>query len=170
MSSRKVKRSITRQNLEKHGVYYHPEVEQPSFDLPEHVDAVREILLTFDNTVPKGALLFKAGWEATLQDEAYEYEQKRLNSKTAESISADDIGEALSPPPSAVVPIRHHEADRNDRSLAWRTAENNMKSCHEVATRAGQLGADAEEGWTQFWRRHTFTITSEKAREQPGFQ
>jgi hypothetical protein len=45
-----------------------------------------------------------------------------------------------------------------------------MKNCAKVEEIARQQETESEEGWVHFWRSHTFTIVSEKARDQPGFQ
>ena len=152
----KNKGDISRKNLELHGVFYDDNLYRPpSILLPEHVDAVREILLSFHGTVPGG------GWKETLQQEANQYV----------SDGHHDIGpEALLPPDTAFVSTENYEVDLNDRSSEWRMAYESLKSCKKVAKVACSLGPDSEDGWVHFWRSYTFTVASEKAREQPGFQ
>jgi hypothetical protein len=151
MTSYKSKGDISPQNLQSHGIYYDAEIYEPSYILPEHVDAVREILLSFKGTLSDN-------WISTLQREAKEYGSEGLSP------------EALQPPESALVPTQEYEADLNDRNPEWLAAHTNMKSCAKVAEIARQQEKESEEGWVHFWRSHTFTIASEKARDQPGFQ
>jgi hypothetical protein len=152
MPKPKVKRNISRNNLENHGIYYDDEFYRTPYILPEHVDAVREMLLSFEDLVPAG------GWQTTLQEEAKKYE----NSSVAP--------QALHPPVSSVVLCKSYELDRNERSPKWIAAFQNLESCEQVAETARNLKADSEDGWVLFWRSNTFTVASEKAREQPGFQ
>jgi hypothetical protein len=152
MPKPQVKRDISRKNLENHGIYYDDETYRTPYILPEHVDAVREILLSFEDLVPAG------GWQTTLQEEAKKYEEGSV------------APQALHPPPSSVVPLKSYELDRNERSPKWIAAFQNLESCEKVAETARNLKADSEDGWVLFWRSNTFTVVSEKAREQPGFQ
>ncbi|CAO2657104.1 Nn.00g032300.m01.CDS01 [Neocucurbitaria sp. VM-36] len=155
MTPRKNVGDISRKNLESHGVYYDEELYHPPYILPEHVDVVREILLSFSGTVPRG------GWEETLRQEALQYVSNEKNYKLGP--------EAVLPPNTSLVSTEDYEADLNDRSPEWRVAYENLKSCRKVAKIACNLGPDSEDGWVHFWRSHTFTVASEKAREQPGF-
>jgi hypothetical protein len=147
------KRRISRKNLETHGIYYTDNVYcPPNILLPEHVDAVRETLLSFENIVPEG------GWQKTLQ-------------KEVEMLACDDIApQALYPPASSLVLLESHETDRNEKSPQWNAAYEELMVCREIAIKAQQMAADSEDGWANFWRRNTFTLVSEKARDQPGFQ
>ncbi|KAF2818062.1 hypothetical protein CC86DRAFT_461261 [Ophiobolus disseminans] len=155
MAFPKDKGDISRKNLESHGIYYDETQYRPPYIIPEHVDAVREILLLFSGTVPSG------GWEETLRQEAQQYVSNKKNYEIRP--------ETLLPPDTSLVLIEDYEADLNDRSPEWRAAHENLKSCKKVAKIACSLGPDSEEGWVHFWRSYTFTIASEKAREQPGF-
>jgi hypothetical protein len=152
MPKPKVKRDISRENLEKHGIYYDDELYRTPYILPDYVDAVRETLLSFEDLVPAG------GWQKTLQEEAKQYEHGSV------------APQALHPPASSIVPLKSYELDRNERSPEWTAAFQNLRSCEKVAEMARKLEADSEEGWVLFWRSNTFTVVSEKAREQPGFQ
>jgi hypothetical protein len=82
MSSKKSKGDISPENLQSHGIFYDTE---PSYILPEHIDAVREILLSFKGTLSDN-------WTGTLQKEAKQYGSEGLSP------------EALQPPESALVP------------------------------------------------------------------
>jgi hypothetical protein len=156
MTLSKKKANISRKNLESHGVYYIEDLYRPPYILlPEHVDAVREVLLSFNGTVPGG------GWIKTLRLEAQEYLSDQDH----------DIGpEALLPPDNSMISTEHYETDLNDRSPEWLLAYENMKSCRKVAKIARGLGRESENGWVDFWCSHTFNTASKKAREQPGFQ
>ena len=158
MGSPKVKGNISRSNLGEHGVFYDEAVFDFQYNIPEHVKAVREILLSFESTIPQG------GWETTLETEAKEYESKPGYGPE------EVIARALRPPKSSMVPIKHHEIDRNDRSPEWRDAFENLKSCEKVAELARCLNADAENGWQGFWERHTFKVASEIVHNHPGHQ
>jgi hypothetical protein len=158
MNSPKVEGDISRKNLGEHGVFYNESVYLSQYDIPEHVDAVREILLSFESTVPQG------GWETTLQEEAAKY-------KTNQDHGPEEVIEvALLPPELSLVPVKHHEIDREDRSPEWRAAVENLRNCEKVAELARHLDAHAENGWQGFWERHTFTVANEKVHNHPGHQ
>ena len=158
MSSSKAKGNISRKNLEEHGVFYDETVSRSHYNIPEHVDAVREILLSFESIIPQ------VGWEKTLQTEAAEYE-------TNPEYGPEEVIEgALRHPKSSLIPVKHHETDRIDRSPEWRDAFENLKSCEKVAELARRLDAAAENGWQGFWERHTFTVASEMVYNHPAHQ
>ncbi|KAH8725392.1 hypothetical protein GQ44DRAFT_707019 [Phaeosphaeriaceae sp. PMI808] len=152
MSSPKTKRDISRQTLESHGVFYNADVYSPPYILPEHVDAVRETLLSFEGIIPEG------GWIETLLGEVKKY-------------GSDGIGiEASLPLDISFVPIEAYEAHSQEKSPQWHAAFENLKSCRKIAEIARELRADSEDGWMHFWRSHSFTLVSSRARDQPGFQ
>jgi hypothetical protein len=64
MTKNKSKRSITRNNLGNHGIYYD---DNGLFILPAHVQVVRDMLLSFEGIIPDG------GWEKTLPKEESKY-------------------------------------------------------------------------------------------------
>lgn len=158
MNAPKVKGNILRKNLGEHGIFYDEAVYRFQYNIPKHVEAVREILLSFESTVPQG------GWETTLEVEAKKYETN------TECKPEEVIEEALRPPESSLVPVKHHEIDRNDRSPEWRDTFENLKSCEKVAELARGLNANAENGWQGFWERYTFTVASEIVHNHPGHQ
>jgi hypothetical protein len=154
MTNKKSKRSITRENLEYHGIYYD---DKGSSILPAHVSVVRDMLLSFEYIVPDG------GWKETLRKEALEDNLK--------NVSLENVwNEALHPPATAWVYVEDYEADLNSKSPRWQIAHKNMVSCYEVAKEAQLRKSDAEDGWMLFWHMSTFIRVSERARDQPGFQ
>jgi hypothetical protein len=155
MTRFKLKKNITRKNLANHNILYDTDVYRPPSLLPGHVDAVREALLSFDNIVPGGK-----GWKMTFEDELKEHK---------DHISLESADSAL-PPDAFFIPVAGYQEELNERSTQWHTAHTNMKSCVEVTKSARKLEADMEDGWTNFWRQNTFTVVSEKTKDQPGFQ
>ena len=152
MLEHKKKRDISRENLEAHRIFYNDQVECSSRNLPEHVDAVRETLLSFENIVPSGR------WQTTLRKEAEKYGSEQI------------CAEALHPTAFSLVLLESHEVDRPRNNPLWNRAFENLCDCQEVAKEAQGLSIDAEDGWTLFWRNNTFTLASQKARKHPGFQ
>lgn len=149
MANKRSKRSITRENLEYHGIYYD---DEGSGILPAHVCIVRDMLLSFEGIAPEGR------WKETLRKEELK-------------VGLENVwDEALHPPDTAWVQVEDYEADLTLKSIRWQTAHNNMVSCFEVAKEAQLRDKDAEDGWMLFWRMSTFIRVSERASDQPGFQ
>jgi hypothetical protein len=67
MASPKKKAGNSWKNLVLRGVFYNVEAHQHSFILPEHVDTVREILLSSKGTWPEER------WRDTIQEEIKQY-------------------------------------------------------------------------------------------------
>jgi hypothetical protein len=155
MALGKNKGDISRKNLGLHGVYYDEDLYRSPCILPEYVDAVREILLSFNRIVPEGS------WRESFRREAEQYVPDKNHEHGPET---------LLPPDDSLIPTEHYEAELNDWSPEWLLARENLKDCKDVAKIACGLENNAEGGWMNFWRHHTFTIASEKAHKQPGFQ
>lgn len=152
MVSHRMKPTISRQNLESHGIYYSAEIKHPPVILPDHVDAVRKTLLFFKDIVPEGS------WQNALAEEAKDY------------TSAGVVPDAYRPPDSCLIPIKHYDAYVKNENSQWHAANQNLIRCEKVAQKARNLNVDSEDGWTNFWRKNTFTDVDEDARNQPGFQ
>jgi len=152
MNSSQRKGDISRNNLQKHGIYYYEEVLYPYLELPEHVEAVREILLSIEVNVPDG------GWGDTLREEPEVYRYHELHP------------EALNPPDSPSIITTAHEKGLGIRSPEWHAAYEDLESSEKVAKLARGLEADSEEGWVHFWRSNIFTIVGDRTHNQPGFQ
>jgi len=156
-----IRRHISRQNLKNHNIFYEPEVYNPkdaliqfAFQtLPDHVDAVREALLTFESIVPRE-------WENHLREE---YEELKIAGR------AEDIGPAWThhPPPSALVREKRYERDIQEHSVEWKAAHENLKCSESVAKRAHELLADLEAEWNHFWRARVFKVFSDEAHVRP---
>lgn len=160
MTSKDEKKNITRQNLQLHGIHYDAEVyngnDGPTssiraFTLPDHVDAVREILLTFSGIIPPEE------WVAHLQEEFVQY-------------GSQDIGPSsnLQPPDSAIVRLKTYET--RDTSMVYKDAFAKLKMHEEAAEEARTLLTNLEPGWQTFWREQVFKTASKDARMQPGFR
>jgi hypothetical protein len=160
MTKDDLKRDISRRNLELHRIYYEPEVYQvhtgstqsTSHALPNHVDAVREILLSFESTIPQ---VF----------------EKDL-SKEFEKFWSADIGPAWThrPQSSAFIGVTHAQHVSGKHSTDWETAYKNVECCGEAAKDARHLLEDPEAECNFFWRREVFTRFSDEARKQPGLR
>ncbi|OAL50254.1 hypothetical protein IQ07DRAFT_680569 [Pyrenochaeta sp. DS3sAY3a] len=181
MSAQSPQRSISRKNLESHEIFYDEEVHRRTYPLPKHVDAVREILLSFDAILPGG------GWKKTLDKElekekAFQKKrkQKQLSRKKPEEEDTlhKDLEQCkpggiprmtLQPPRSSWIPIASHEKDSNSPSPRWHAAYANLKECLELSKTAQSLELDAEDEWALFWRSKIFEVVSSKTRDEPGF-
>lgn len=152
--------NINRLTLRCHGIQYEADVYQvpdifaqpTSSPLPDHVDAVREALLSFENTVPEE-------WKEDLQDELAKYKD-------------GDLGPTWShyPQDADFIPLRHNERKFQKRSAEHVTAHNNMIRFQEIAKRAGQLLQEPEPEWSFFWRSEVFLLFNDEARKQSSFQ
>jgi hypothetical protein len=146
MTNKKGERSISRANLEAHGIHYDP---NETCIFPENISAVRNMLLSFEHIVPD------CGWRNTLC--------KQESAQNLEEI--DKSGRQ--PPESAWILSEDYGVRRNAR---WYAALESMNSCHTVAKEAQELHRDSEDRWMLFWRMNTFMQVSGSAHEQPGFQ
>lgn len=151
---------ISRQTLRCHNIHYEEAVyqvpdicTQPTHpSLPDHVDAVREALLSFDNTIPEG-------WKEDLHNELAKYQD-------------DDLGPTWThhPQDDVFIPLQHHERNFQERSPQHQTAHNNMKCFQEIANRARELLNEPEAEWNFFWRTGVFESFNDEARKQSCFQ
>jgi hypothetical protein len=80
MAEEDTKRSISRKDLEAHGIYYNADVFTPSTShtLPDHVDEVRKSLLSFENTIPPE-------WEEDLRQEFHKFGEADFGPKVPPS-------------------------------------------------------------------------------------
>lgn len=146
---------ISRTNLERHGIFYERRVYQvpnasghsTSFALPDHIDAIREGLLSFHSSIPEE-------WKKDLNEE---FGGKDI-----------DLAQTHRPPESAFITTMHHERDRSQRSADWRKADRNFKRFHNVAKHARDLHEHAEEEWNVFWRSEVFKRFRGEAHQQHG--
>lgn len=156
------KKDITRKNLQEHGISYDERVyhcqdeathSNESYSLPDHVDAVREALLTFEGIVPE------KGWEEYLDIEFKEY-------------GSEDIGPAwnLQPPASAIIRQKSYERDLRNRSAKSDAAHNRLVDCERVAELARESLKKPESGWKSLWISEVFRPSSKKARSHPGYR
>ncbi|KAF1845079.1 uncharacterized protein K460DRAFT_365983 [Cucurbitaria berberidis CBS 394.84] len=162
MTKNKEKKDITRETLRLHDIHYDEEVyrgrdeltltQRPdAVILPDHVEAVREALLTFEGLVPHN-------WERHLLDEFVEH-------------GSEGIGPSwnLQPPGSAIIPKKAYEFGLRSSDFSWAPAHNALKDDEKLAETARQMLADAESGWKLFWRSKLFRNFSDEACKQPGF-
>ncbi len=162
MPAKKEKPNITRKNLELHEIYYNDEFDRLQFHkLPEHVDIVRETLLSFDACLP-GSIRLTGGYKQTLHQEFTLH--KRANNL------ANNLGLDIQPPDKAWIKPQPHESMREDRTPEWNAAKIDLDQCVKVATYVRRLKAESENTWNTFWQANIFTKTSERFRELPGFQ
>ncbi|KAH7395366.1 hypothetical protein DE146DRAFT_659883 [Phaeosphaeria sp. MPI-PUGE-AT-0046c] len=151
--------NISRQTLRCHEIHYEEDVyqapdipTQPTHpSLPDHVDAVREALLSFENTIPEG-------WKKHLHDELAKYQD-------------DDLGPTWThhPQDAVFIPLQHYERSFQERSAEHNTAHKNMKRFQEIANRARELLKEPEPEWSFFWRSDVFLSFNAEARKQSGF-
>jgi hypothetical protein len=154
---------ISRENLARHGIIYDPRVYQvpkasaqsTSFALPDHIDAVREALLEFDNTIPED-------WKEYLCEDFTQF---------VEQFGRETLGPAWShqPPTSAFIPLKLYERNRLERSSDWTKADENIKRFEAVAKSAQGLLEDAEQEWNRFWRSSIFMSFTDEAYEQNSY-
>jgi hypothetical protein len=151
MSYENLKGDISRLNLQCHDIYYHDGTEiDPA--LPEHIDAVREGLLTMKNIV--------AGcWEGHLHEERDEYDEADMGSSWTNS-----------PPSSAFFHEERHNLDRQKHSTKYDSADKGLEPCLKVAKMARKRLEDSEAEWNLFWREYVFRPFSDEASKQPKFE
>lgn len=154
------KEGISRENLELHRIFYHPCVYQvpytcgqaTKFALPEHVDAVRDALLSFDKIIPED-------WEEHLYENFAHFGSK-----------APGPAWTHQPPESAFIPLKTYERNRPERSIEWTKADKNLKGFEVLAKYAQGLLQDAESEWDRFWRSRIFMSFTDEAYGQNGHQ
>lgn len=152
--------NINRRTLRCHGIEYEEDVYQvpdisaqpPYPSLPDHVDAVREALLSFENTVPEE-------WKSYLQKEPAKYKDEDLGPTWCQY-----------PQDADYIPLQHNELPFQQRSAEHVTAHKNMNRSQEIAKRAGRLLEEPEPEWSLFWRSRVFLLFDDEAREQSSFQ
>ncbi|KAF2108146.1 hypothetical protein BDV96DRAFT_653041 [Lophiotrema nucula] len=153
------KQNITRQNLQEHGMRYdaqvYPGLDEPTqstrpYTVPDHIEAVREALLYFDNIIPPG------NWTKHLQNEFKQY-------------GSEEIGPLsnLQPPESATIVLKVYENEGDH--AACQAARVKLKENEEAAEEARRLLIDLESGWKHIWRERVFKLASNDSCMQPGF-
>jgi hypothetical protein len=148
-------RNITRYTLRCHDIHYEENVYQnPDLStqstsrlLPDHVDAVREALLSFESIIP-------VEWEKDLSEESTKFE---------------DVA-TYPPQKAAFIRMQHNERAFQERSTEHNIAHKNMQRFQQVARRAQQLLEEPEPEWSYFWRSEIFLIFNNEAQKQSGFQ
>ncbi|KAF2702903.1 hypothetical protein K504DRAFT_495952 [Pleomassaria siparia CBS 279.74] len=136
----------TREGLKQYNIFYYEDVHVDkqdndgpfrfrSYTLPDHVDAVRETLLTFENLIPKARGL----------DLDREFKEQKL----------DDFGAnwSLQPPPSALL---RDEAYHLSNIHEARKNLDEIKAHEQVAKDAHRLPADSGSEWQLFWKGKIF--------------
>jgi len=140
------KKDITRANLKIHGISYVEKVysgddelvQDGSRGLPDHVDAVREMLLRFEGLIPEE-------WRQDLSDEFEEYESENL-----------DPTSSLRPPTSAFFRPKYIENANPGPELKGVRAK--LKMYGRMAEEARGLYDNPEAGWCHFWRSELFKV------------
>ncbi|KAF1940462.1 hypothetical protein EJ02DRAFT_513093 [Clathrospora elynae] len=154
------KGDISRRNLQRHGIRYEEHVYQvpdvstqsTSRPLPDHVDAVREALLSFEGTLAEE-------WKKDLREELDNFKDP------------DDLGPTWThlPPDAAFIRVHHYERAFQERNTENNIAHENLKWSQEIAICARQLLEEPEPEWNHFWRTKVFLQFDDKARKQSGF-
>ncbi|KAL9087713.1 MAG: hypothetical protein Q9165_006480, partial [Trypethelium subeluteriae] len=165
--------SISRRNLERHGIIYHEKVyicddrvEDQSEDsattdaesdcvesgLPSHVNALREALLTFSDIIPED-------WRELFDDESKQYssgfdEEQGTGWNASKKRTQIDEVESVQPPAAAYFTSRRYE-------LRWPSpqstvAHENNERCKKIADAARKRAKEAEAAWAHFLRRRIF--------------
>jgi hypothetical protein len=144
-------RDISRNALERHGIYYDEKVsEEPGF-FPDHVDAVRDALLSFDGSIPDE-------WQDCFFGEFDEFGDA-------------SVGPAWThqPPDAAFIRIQNYER-RLERTEEYKIAVKTLEGLHKIAKSARQLEDEPEPEWSSFWTRHVFRQFNDTAEHYPGFK
>ena len=151
---------ISRTALRNCGIRYDENVYQvphassrsTSRSLPDHVDAVREALLSFESIIPEE-------WKQDLSQELDEFKD------------ANNLGPAWAhkPQTTTFIHVQHNERAFQERSAEHIIAHENLKWSHKTAKRARQLLEESEAEWSFFWRSEVFLLFSDEARKQSTF-
>lgn len=173
------KRELSREILKSHRIHfdenyvYDPENPQ-SEQLPEHVDAVRQALLSFECSVVGGR------WKQHFENEATKYAPEKVASNPQENLASDAHEEAVSevlmpkearlPEDSFQVPLKGWETDNEKDNPEWNAVKVSLQKCGKVAEHARTLDASPEDRWTYFWRDIAFKYVSETRQNHTGFQ
>ncbi|KAH7078108.1 hypothetical protein BKA63DRAFT_602099 [Paraphoma chrysanthemicola] len=150
MTKDEPQRDISRSNLEIHGITFDTRIfpihesqkQSATRSLPEHIAAVGEALLTFENIIPQG-------WERHLEKEATTFNNE-----------SPDL------PGSAFVSEEQFEIDLGEHSQEWLLAHQNLKYCNKVAKDAQKLIGNQEPEWSLFWRNEVFVLFNTQIRKQ----
>jgi hypothetical protein len=134
---------IGRENLERHRIIYDEQTylsddsnATPEDRLPDHVDALREALLSLSSVIPDD-------WKETFDKELEHYGDAIIG-----------LIEHLQPPESAYfTPPRYELRNPSQQSI---TAHENNEKCKKIAEAARNRAKEAEAGWTAFHRKHIF--------------
>jgi hypothetical protein len=150
------KKDITRANLEVHDISYVEKVysgddelvQDGSLGLPDHVDAVREMLLRFEGLIPED-------WRQDLNDEFEEYKSDIF-----------DPTSSLRPPTSAF--FRPKYTEDADPGPEFKAVRVKLKTYARTAEEARGLYDNPEAGWCHFWRSELFKTFTKKDDTQRG--
>ena len=149
----KTERKLSRSILESHGIFYDPKLYCfRDITLPDHVDAVKEMLLSFEKILPDGS------WKIFLEQELQQYGSDEFNH------------ESLQPQASSWITSKVYETEFKPPNGERKIAHKNLLHCEKIAVKARRLDTSSENSWEKFWRETTFTHESEKSRERPGYQ
>ncbi|KAH7070236.1 hypothetical protein FB567DRAFT_216878 [Paraphoma chrysanthemicola] len=150
MTKDEPQRDISRSNLKTHGITFDTRIipihelqeQSTARALPEHIAAVGEALLTFENIIPQG-------WKRHLEKEAatFNYESPDL-------------------PGSTFVSEEQFEIDLGEHSQEWLLAHQNLKYCNKVAKDAQKLIGNQEPEWSLFWRNEVFVLFNTHIKKQ----
>ena len=144
---------ISRENLQRHGIIYDENTylsddpnATPEDRLPNHVDALREALLSLSSLIPDD-------WKELFDDEHEHYDN-----------TLGEWVEHLQPPESAYFTPRRYEL-RNPSQESM-TAHANNEKCKLIAEKARKGAKEAEAGWSHFHRKHIFGDFDEDGRSR----
>lgn len=132
---------ISTENLERHKIYvkdvHNGDQDSDSTSaLPAHVDALREALLVFSNTIPND-------WKDVFDAEFEQYGSK-----------IPDQHASLQPPDAAYfTDLKDKLRKLSPKSTA---AHENNECCQEIAVKARGKTQELETGWNHFLRVNVF--------------
>jgi hypothetical protein len=154
---------ITREHLKLHNIFYHEYAhidrsnsqahgtsQAKAIILPDHVDTVRQALLTFVNLIPPV-------WQPDLNEELREH---RLESA--------GLDLSLQPPPEAFIRSKNYELwDPSEKSFV---AHEKLKSHERLAKAARKMMHEGNTGWRSFWKEDVFKRYNEEFYGRPGYR
>jgi hypothetical protein len=142
---------ISRKALERHGIYYNETVSEEYHFFPDHVDAVRDALLSFEESIPDE-------WEDYLLGEF------------------DDFGDVSvgpawthQPPDAAFIRVQDYER-RLERTTEYKSAVKTLEGLQKIAKGVRQLVHEQEPEWSSFWTKHVFHQFNDTSEHYPGFK
>ena len=148
------KGDISRDNLKRHGIFFHSDdylhpndhTQHSLLALPEYIEAVREGLLVMENFIPRE-------WAGQLREEFTTFGTVDLG-----------LAEPHELPPSAYIQEKRHHVDKRKHSAEWEMADQNLERCVNIAQCAQEQLKVPEAEWNLFWRTHVFKNFNEEAR------